>query len=1227
MTGKVSLKLEMPYLQAIQSVPGDTAGEKLSWIGKLASCKDEVIGELDKLPSKLQPLLEVETAIKYQRYENIASALKSNDWTIVKRAFKAAWFFDGNHTTVNAEYFGRNIFPYISLHTRIRLVRTFVRRIKSATFAQKIFAKLEQIYDYRTALPLIACCDEVFAYNTVVERKRVLPLGVFKKIFRRNLDLAVRLLKSFIFDCHEYVPVDKEIVENDPCDIIERYKSFLSLLPKSRPMDFVDIVETVAHCPNIKVMSNKSAKKFLRKAEKQVAEYPHLYMPILPSKAINSEQMELMFPALMKYHRDSFDTNLMLNYLKDYPKDKKVALLCKTFKDVYHDELLNDTKRVTFELLKILPSCDRNKQVEIKINDQSSTNVCSHVASTYHGNWICYSSLEIAIPVLKSKLNHTKCEKERANCLTQTIYACLVNEDDNELRRTLTYIKNICETLNFASSKLIIDSFLLIFNMRSVYLSKKSVILMDDILLRVYQRHNCISKLVLEEMLHLKIVHKMSINNLIYVLINLYQHQMSNIEFNLLKDYPLYERQCLVTFICILQKFYSDMNQEMNKNKKYDSVKRERKKLREEKNTVACRLIVAMYDFNYRCKKSHVREYAKLTIKNYPWLMDTIHAIMRSEQVCLFFKEAQDVLRKQEREIYYNIIFPSTLTEIADVKSGAALRLLKRNLQSIQDNWEEYFIYCKRNCNNKQVQNFVRAIRWYGDIPIKFARQCMDHLRRKITNKKSVLILLSLLLHGDTIQKLIDSYTTVKKNSSNHSQFMNHLSISMKFLNPPLLKFFIHEEIFDKRYLSTTLMTLRSVSRRSSLSEVILFSDNFQNMNVQLRKQWIDLMYAIVATNYFVTFLEEIWSLERHRSIRQLLLNTVQRLLYERPRKKTWVLCCKIFLSLSVEEEQLFWKMKDYMKNISGTYSEAYFNLWLHTINGLSVAGLSDKRTKEHTVKCLKYLHQYIKSEQYVVDIFQRLFACSNISIIGAMRSFVVKYLLKSNNDKLAKYSKLIFKTFFLKISSSWNVSHPSDRFFYPTKTVVHSYFEQFIIAYMRRRKDENFDGRVLDYMLLIFSTVLTPTQDIQSYLLLVFAKKLHAFSYITPIVDNNFGLQLGQIMPDLTNVISHYMVDFMAVLLDYFLKNIYSSDQYSDVIFNTINGLIDANNTYSNFMAITMLSLQKYCTKHYEILNRALNSFSPRSINAIILYHYLNKASFNDVPLDDKSDPSENIN
>jgi len=66
------------------------------------------------------------------------------------------------------------------------------------------------------AYPLLMACDETFAYETIVEKRLVLPIATVKKIFRKNPNLVMRFLKllkpahkmgvrtSFETDCNPF---------------------------------------------------------------------------------------------------------------------------------------------------------------------------------------------------------------------------------------------------------------------------------------------------------------------------------------------------------------------------------------------------------------------------------------------------------------------------------------------------------------------------------------------------------------------------------------------------------------------------------------------------------------------------------------------------------------------------------------------------------------------------------------------------------------------------------------------------------------------------------------------------------------------------------------------------------------------------------------------------------------------------------------------------------------
>lgn len=82
-----------------------------------------------------------------------------------------------------------------------------------------------------------------------------------------------------------------------------------------------------------------------------------------------------------------------------------------------------------------------------------------------------------------------------------------------------------------------------------------------------------------------------------------------------------------------------------------------------------------MYYFKDKCKRSRIK-IEKITIRDYPWLMDTIR-----EEICFEtdFFVVQDILQKNEPELYRSWFSKN----IVDVTSGAALTLLKRDLQNI----------------------------------------------------------------------------------------------------------------------------------------------------------------------------------------------------------------------------------------------------------------------------------------------------------------------------------------------------------------------------------------------------------------------------------------------------------------------------------------------------------------------------------------------------------------
>lgn len=356
--------------------------------------------------------------------------------------------------------------------------------------------------------------------------------------------------------------------------------------------------------------------------------------------------------------------------------------------------------------------------------------------------------------------------------------------------------------------------------------------------------------------------------------------------FNILKEYPEYERQCLKIFANVIKKM------------SFEDVKR--------KTNVFCDFVVAIYDFNDRCNKSRINV-QKMTIRDYPWLIKDILDAISSKEYCGRLK---DELQKNEPELYCSW-FPDEY-KIADVKSGAALALLKRDSQDILNNWEKYLGNCIEFYYLKRVQHFVRATRWCKDLPIKFADYCINYIYDKETDKiSSSVVMLSILLHGDVVTKLISpliptktTVDTAHPNAKDNYKIVQNLPLSMRLSNPPVSLDLI-VRLCEGDYLSTALMTLTKVSRRTSSPKVISVAVKLTSMRVSTRKHGIRLMSLVASFRELVDFLQKLWAFESHHSIRQVLYKEFLNLFLTKPNPETWSLYYQATSTLNLKDENL----------------------------------------------------------------------------------------------------------------------------------------------------------------------------------------------------------------------------------------------------------------------------------------------------------------------------------
>ncbi|KYN31799.1 hypothetical protein ALC56_13938 [Trachymyrmex septentrionalis] len=1219
---KIPVDLSMSYLRAIQKIPGDTAGEKFSWIGRLAL--HQTSEDVEQFPPELLPLLHVETAVKKKRHKDITSALKSDDLTIINRAFKATWFFDGSYKEiVNVAYFCEHLFPYVSVKTRMRIVKTLGYKLKDPVFAQQMFIAVESIYDFQTAYPLFLACDTTFAYDTIVKKGFVLPAHFVKHIFRKNLDLAVRFLKLFS-NSDERTPFPNNVAT---------YESLLPKLIKKRPEDFVELFEAhessiIRPYYNKPSLSNTRAKIFLKKAKQHLIKKPRTYIHML-KKQINEHLMEKIFLDLLPEKESLFSTYEVLEYLRYYPDNKIYELLRKSYESKYDKSLLTETKNITEGLLKLLPLEERIKQARIMFEKVSSY--------SYEENWICYLPVNEAIPYLKEQINKTKDEKERSELIEKMMQVCKNNKDDDALSDTLMYFLKRHKNENRSVFQSLFSFLRIYYHPRDF--NKKQLSLIIEIIQLFYVKNEFVSEYMFQFMVYFRLKYNMPMEELVDICI----------EQN-------HERQWLVIFLNTIQK--KDFEDFYEKEIFF-------KIIRILLNTIAV--------FNNRCDKWYENEInvEKLTIKDHPWLMDAIFEILRFEersnkcsQECRNYYSDSPKKWSKKRSLYkkshflcnnymhhllqsyepelYRSWFPSEEnTTSVSLKTFA----LKSDLQNIQENWKEYLKVTMENYHCKQVHHFIRSMRWYKDLPIKFAEHCKDYIHDKCEDKiSSSITILAILLHGEAVTKLIDSFVptemkvdTSRPNAKNNYKIVKNLPLSMRLSNPP-----IHFDLIIRLcvggYLSIALMILTNVSRRTPMSKVISCVKKLTDMRVSVQKHGIRLI-PLTSVVQQLDLYQKMLSTD-HYSIQQVLFEAIQRLFFSNPKPETWSLYCQAVSSVNptdstekntllldiilkmimdvFEHNALHIKKPYYVRNhkfifIPNEYIKKSFDLWSKIMD--KFYKMESRKIDGYIIELLTNLSKTnnfnVLPEEFIKSIIRRYLLHCNFNVSKTAISFTVSCLLQSK-DEYITYFKVLTDVFHKANAATTyctycDKSQPLKKYNCQVNKIMHSFIDIFVIRACKYiHSDTSINPRVIDSLQILFSSILSPEQDAESYLLLVYMKKFQEVCNES-LRMKAFGLKIGQYLPKLVDIFSPLLISLMASILRYFVREI--SDNYVNCFTSIIEGLVEIGNTYSYFMAVNMLpspdSKNEHMTRYCQLFEKFQEMQEP-AIETVLYKHFL---------------------
>nr|XP_012221294.1 PREDICTED: uncharacterized protein LOC105671586 [Linepithema humile] len=1170
---------QMPYLQAIQTIPGNTASEKQQWIGKSASHELHVTQDLKQLSLEAISILLLEVAVKHRRHEDITLALRSDDWTIVNRALKATWFFNGSQEIIDAEYFSKRVFPYISRLTKTRVVCTLASCIKNPSFAEAIFNALTITYNVETALPLLMICDQEFIYATIVEKKLILPVHIFKKIYYKNPEFGVRLLKEYIGHHKMYRFCNRQrslniSARNSPQNIIQEYQCILHTLAKKRSMEFVNIVQnviqTVNLCDKIGVLSKKCAKKFLKKAKTAVIGYPHFYMPMLPSQLINAELLEMMFPGLMKYYcRHFFCTDKMLKYLKDYPEDKRLEILFETYRDLYQHELLDKVENVTPALLKILPIEKRIMFTQNMVIYNLFNNLRSYEKSP-----LCYLSVDKAIPIFKRLMRSVRTQLSTLDLILKMIYTCKVNNDEDELYNVLSYIIDgeyiISDYITLEEA---LEAMHQIFVVCEVpFVNERNGSLLCHMIRLFYTQYNHTIKRLIMDMLHFRFIKNMPIADLIDMLIGV-KDTYYFIKFNMFKYNAQYEKRWLIFFIERNIKIYKRWQPVRDEEGGYLDV--------DLKYSALCQLLMAISDFNERCNNSRTRM-ERIAIENYPDLINAIDSLIVFAANTIYWKKVKKVLHRNESDLHRRLSrMPYRSRNMIHVASREALRELNNNFQSILDNWEEYLTNCRNDYCDKHVQRFVRATRWYKDIPIKFAERCVSDLQGEDTEEmSSALIILSLLLHGNSLTQLLDLPFIKEKSRTDIVNIVNtyyNLSfsyvLSIMISNPPVPLRLI-TEVFECHSAIQIMILSRVIPRLPVLNVMSYFTNNVSSMSVKRRMWWIHLMCLIVPISEQIIFLYEMWTTEKHSWV-EVTLYGVMWMLCDDPYRENALLLQQTKASFFVENVDLVVSFQKFASDfVDHPYVWNFFDIWLEFIAIYGEMGYVVEFIEKCTTVCLCFLNPFFFkcNDNFDISYVLQKFLChANYGISKAMQDHALPYILRMDEICFSVINNVL-PNILSSLQSNLDQSPEHVGRSSAIRHNVYLFLEKFVVAY-KLSSCSNY-GAVIKNLLKMFAEESLIKQNMQSYALLKYAWIMYISDRRCVVLcgrhfteDSNelfFGQQLGRRMLSLVEMFSPQSLDMLAKVLVRFLVQLYKDDNYLRVISCVTRDLLIVSNKHS---------------------------------------------------------------
>ncbi|CAD6222007.1 GSCOCG00005275001-RA-CDS [Cotesia congregata] len=882
-----------PYLSGIQKIPGSKLSEKFNALNRIAKkiveskSKNQDALDLEEVPEALKPLVQVEIARLLRQPDGIVDALKSDDSVVFSRAIKVKWFFSGSiEACSTVQYYQTHILPYVSLQSRIKIIKTLGDNLgEKSAIAEKFYVSLCEMYGEKQAYPLLKACSESFIWNRITEHEVRLDNRIVRFLFYKYPELIVKYLKlNEISDD----PFERNLKRVN----LSAFLDFIPRLVKKCPKAFVELIE-MHGCSFYLKLSNTRTELFLVNCIDALLKNAKLFLQVLDlktvTKKLNEEQFKIIFTQLYPKDLKSFKFDKLLEYLEFVPEGKKLPLILSTFKEVYKLNLLDCTEKITRKALILLPRDERIKQAKVKIENEP-TDTFNFVNSS----WICYLSSEESIECLKTLIKKTFDERKRLHLVKQLLYTCYVNSDNNALLEVLKYIttrhKNeqkdiLVDILDMISAdnclkNLSQEHWDVIYNFLKFMHIKNQLDLW----------YNQSQRTLITSLIRFELENNHSIEDKISFLTDLILVQSQN-RFNILEDNIVFEKQCLEEFLKVLPT-------KKPHDKNYPSTE------------LIKNVIISIYTFNKHNLKAK-SPFEPMSIKDFPWVLNATKKIINENDPydCHLLSSIITILQEEEHDLFEelaaNIKEELLLSDLSNL-----LPTLKTNPEMIMRNWKYSLKTCIGYTYTPKIHEFIKSSRWYQDLPIKFAEECLKIIEE--TKDAQALIVLALLLEGPAFEQVITPFipssATIDVDPEDAKidyQMVCSASMAFNRVNPAvsldcILKFCVGD------YIHSIINCLVNVSRRTSVAKVVPFALTLIDRPVSIKKHGIRLFCMAADVKQLRRTLSELWRSETHQTIRTLVFSNVFGVFKSNPNKETWEMLKECLDDLKPDDEDIF---------------------------------------------------------------------------------------------------------------------------------------------------------------------------------------------------------------------------------------------------------------------------------------------------------------------------------